>query len=678
MAKYLNSTGVTLLWNKFKTLLSEKADKVGLSNVKAEEVADGTTFPDIDNIVIDTELDTNSDNLITNKAVATALNDKLDKSVYEERNKQFIINGYHSQYTGEIVSNESYRTTGLLFLNRNENLTFKAKGGNVLTFLDENKTPINTITSTTLTETVINKSDYANNAVYFIMTTDKESVGNSYYFNGTPESGNIAISTKLDKEKWNSRHAQFNITGCYTNVDGHFAADTTYVTSGLLFLNKDNNINYNLIVGGTAAAVAFFDADCKFISAVSISGSSTIDKSDFPSNAVYVAYSTTKASIDTAYYDNNLHSESIENTIVKTFTTLNSNKLDKGVYNREHEKFTIKHYYVNIDGDLRYTENTVSTELIPLNHKYDIQTNAVSTADTVHIVTFYDFNKKRIAGYKQSDLTYDDNGYAKILHSNFPSNAVYVRFSGCKYPNIFYYINGVTLESREGAISNAIQAAKLALFVDLWTKCHDCQYDATKTKPFTCNKVELTYDEAVIVYNTPRLSYPNIAGFTALVKNPKTIILASGFTDGKQADFNNAFRTTFFVNIRVSEDNRVVWTNSLSYAFYNCTNLKNILGIINVSVVPTSLLVTAFHKCPLLEEVRLTQLKASMSFVDCPNISIDTLSYAVQNAINTEAITITLHPITYAKVTDTTNTEWHALVALAADKNITFIEGVPS
>ena len=37
-----------------------------------------------------------------------------------------------------------------------------------------------------------------------------------------------------------------------------------------------------------------------------------------------------------------------------------------------------------------------------------------------------------------------------------------------------------------------------------------------------------------------------------------------------------------------------------------------------------------------------------------------------------DGATITVHPDVYAKLTDETNTEWHALLALAAEKNITF------
>lgn len=46
----------------------------------------------------------------------------------------------------------------------------------------------------------------------------------------------------------------------------------------------------------------------------------------------------------------------------------------------------------------------------------------------------------------------------------------------------------------------------------------------------------------------------------------------------------------------------------------------------------------------------------------------------VANSINGDrAITVTVHPEVYAKLTDEANAEWHALVAQAAARNITFL-----
>lgn len=53
-----------------------------------------------------------------------------------------------------------------------------------------------------------------------------------------------------------------------------------------------------------------------------------------------------------------------------------------------------------------------------------------------------------------------------------------------------------------------------------------------------------------------------------------------------------------------------------------------------------------------------------MLLSDSPLLSLESISYMIENATNTAAITITLHPTAYARVSD-------ELFALAAEKNIT-------
>ncbi|MDY4811201.1 MAG: hypothetical protein SO168_03950, partial [Muribaculaceae bacterium] len=65
-------------------------------------------------------------------------------------------------------------------------------------------------------------------------------------------------------------------------------------------------------------------------------------------------------------------------------------------------------------------------------------------------------------------------------------------------------------------------------------------------------------------------------------------------------------------------------------------------------------------------------------------LSLSSLEYMVSRAVNTQAITVTVHPDVYAKLTgDTTNAaaaalsadelaQWQSLVSAAAAKNISF------
>ena len=65
-------------------------------------------------------------------------------------------------------------------------------------------------------------------------------------------------------------------------------------------------------------------------------------------------------------------------------------------------------------------------------------------------------------------------------------------------------------------------------------------------------------------------------------------------------------------------------------------------------------------------------LKKDVSFADSPKISLESLQYLVDNAGNGSTITVTVHPDTYAKLTDEGNEQWHAVNTAAQEKQISF------
>lgn len=98
--------------------------------------------------------------------------------------------------------------------------------------------------------------------------------------------------------------------------------------------------------------------------------------------------------------------------------------------------------------------------------------------------------------------------------------------------------------------------------------------------------------------------------------------------------------------------------------FYNCSSLVAIPDVIeiargaNVSYM--------FRGCSMLEQVRLVLWGGELSMQWSPNLSLESLQYIVKNALNTSAITITLHPSAFARLTD-------ELVEAAQAKNIAFV-----
>lgn len=213
--------------------------------------------------------------------------------------------------------------------------------------------------------------------------------------------------------------------------------------------------------------------------------------------------------------------------------------------------------------------------------------------------------------------------------------------------------------------------AKKRLFIDMWTKCYDCQYDATKEEQegeFTCNTVAMSYEDAIKVYNAPRIAWPHSFGGQSVVA--PTLILSSEVTNGTRPDLSHVFRGLFKA-VRVARDNSQCYCSGITYCFYNTSVLTTVLGILNVESCPNYN--NAFLLAVKLTDIQLKGVKFDISFSDSPLISKASLEYLVANSANgATKITVTVHADTYAKLTDTANTEWHKVLTDASAKNISF------
>ena len=129
------------------------------------------------------------------------------------------------------------------------------------------------------------------------------------------------------------------------------------------------------------------------------------------------------------------------------------------------------------------------------------------------------------------------------------------------------------------------------------------------------------------------------------------------------------------VNLEVASfgANREFHPSNLAYSFRLCRKLHTILGILRCDYISNKTgYVGMFSSCSELVTVNLRGVKYDISFIDSPKISLESLQYLITNAANTAAITVTVHADVYAKIQDETQTEWHALIASAQEKNITF------
>lgn len=106
--------------------------------------------------------------------------------------------------------------------------------------------------------------------------------------------------------------------------------------------------------------------------------------------------------------------------------------------------------------------------------------------------------------------------------------------------------------------------------------------------------------------------------------------------------------------------------SSATYLFNNCPKLRAVIGGIIDLRAPftTSNMLTNFTRLPLLETIQI-KTEVSLSIPDSPLLSMESLTYMVENAYGTAPITITLHPTAYARITS-------ELFSAAAAKQITF------
>lgn len=130
------------------------------------------------------------------------------------------------------------------------------------------------------------------------------------------------------------------------------------------------------------------------------------------------------------------------------------------------------------------------------------------------------------------------------------------------------------------------------------------------------------------------------------------------------------FAASNLESVQIKEDMDVRAYSIDAFCGY-CSKLKKVLDIINVeNVSGTSF--SIFTNSPLVEYFRIKNLKKNAVISDCPLLTLDTVSYLVDNAANTSAITVQVHPDVYAKLTDSTNTDWYAVNTAAQAKQISF------
>ncbi len=133
---------------------------------------------------------------------------------------------------------------------------------------------------------------------------------------------------------------------------------------------------------------------------------------------------------------------------------------------------------------------------------------------------------------------------------------------------------------------------------------------------------------------------------------------------------------TFFNSFNIES---IYWyparINQIYYMFARTSSsssnkLKKIFGVLNMHNVTNTN--NIFRLCGNLQYFRMSELNVNLDINWTSVVSLCSLQYLVEHATNTSAITVTVHPDVYAKLTDETNSEWYAVNTAAVAKNIAF------
>lgn len=244
-------------------------------------------------------------------------------------------------------------------------------------------------------------------------------------------------------------------------------------------------------------------------------------------------------------------------------------------------------------------------------------------------------------------------------------------------------------------VEKAVDKAKFKLFVDMWnTACGSYGKYAPANAPdpehpFYLNELWLTYEEALTIFERGVWRFNSMPAIDGT--NVKTNLFAMSLCDHfDRANNMGGFDLSRFVRasqrietLRVStDDNEAIISGGATYGltvksinnmfFPGTHNLfKKMFGVIDLRRV-----VEPWKLCegtlPNLTTFLLTRVRCSFDISCAPKISLDSINYWITAALNASAITITVHPTVYAKLTDTSNTEWNAVLTAAAAKNISF------
>lgn len=207
------------------------------------------------------------------------------------------------------------------------------------------------------------------------------------------------------------------------------------------------------------------------------------------------------------------------------------------------------------------------------------------------------------------------------------------------------------LFNSEGNISNRAHDARPV------TAKYDPENAPDASHPYWCNKIWLTYEEAVDAYNHRLTPSASPAGAIRQCGPLRTAICSLHTIWGEKLSFSSTFRSLSKLEVARLSTNDIqgVWVSNMQGAFQGCLKLKEIIPAIIDSTDSSLSWNVAFADCAELESFQIKGLRHNLNLKWSPKLSLATMQYLVDNAsteITAESpVVVTVHADVFAKLT---------------------------
>lgn len=218
----------------------------------------------------------------------------------------------------------------------------------------------------------------------------------------------------------------------------------------------------------------------------------------------------------------------------------------------------------------------------------------------------------------------------------------------------------VTAQKLSADVREKVASPLRPLFIAAGAEYNDTGTDKTKTAPWGETVIhkaghyylnglgDITEEQMMDIFNLPHSGfYPHAYSDV----DCRTVLCeGNGVYGAISSDELNAWMIRSKVESISAGKELFCQGGTLEKSFWGCSNLKYInftkLFCQNVKLNNT------FIGCSSLIRVNLCRLSNSVNFVDSSHLSKDSILHAIQNAVPTSAITITLHPDAYSRLAD--------------------------